>query len=121
MSDAKVALVTGASRGIGKAIALDLAQQGCTVIGTATSDAGAAAITAYLKSAGFNGEGLSANVANDESVAALLKSIIEKYGAPAILVNNAGITRDNLLMRMKGDEWQEVIETNLGLVLGAII
>ena len=114
MSDAKVALVTGASRGIGKAIALDLAKQGCTVIGTATSDTGAAAITAYLESAGFNGEGRCANVASDESVASLVESIVEKHGAPSILVNNAGITRDNLLMRMKVDEWQEVIETNLG-------
>lgn len=114
MSEAKVALVTGASRGIGKAIALELAQQGCTVIGTATTDNGAQAISEYLQAAGANGEGQSANVADEESIATLIASISEKYGAPEILVNNAGITRDNLLMRMKDDEWHEVIETNLG-------
>ena len=116
MSEAKVALVTGASRGIGKAIALELAQQGCTVIGTATTDNGAQAISEYLQAAGANGEGQSANVADEESIATLIASISEKYGAPEILVNNAGITRDNLLMRMKDEEWHEVIETNLGSI-----
>ena len=114
MSESKIALVTGASRGIGKAIALELAQQGCTVIGTATTDNGAHAISEYLIAAGVTGEGLSANVSSDNSVTNLIETIIDKYGTPEILVNNAGITRDNLLMRMKNDEWHEVIETNLG-------
>lgn len=114
MSDAKIALVTGASRGIGKAIALQLSQQDCTVIGTATTDNGASAISEYLAANSANGEGFCANVADDESISKLLENINEKYGAPTILVNNAGITRDNLLMRMKADEWNEVIDTNLG-------
>jgi 3-oxoacyl-[acyl-carrier protein] reductase len=116
MSDGKIALVTGASRGIGKAIALDLAKQGYTVIGTATTDTGATKISTYLESAGFNGEGLTANVANDESVEALYESIIATYDPPGVLVNNAGITRDNLLMRMKPEEWAEVIQTNLSSI-----
>lgn len=114
MGESKIALVTGASRGIGKAIALELAQQGCIVIGTATTDTGAHAISEYLTAAGMTGQGLSANVSVDNSVAKLIETIVDKYGAPEILVNNAGITRDNLLMRMKDDEWHEVIETNLG-------
>lgn len=116
MSDGKIALVTGASRGIGKAIALDLAKQGYTVIGTATTDTGATKISTYLESAGFNGKGLTANVANDESVEALYESIIATYDPPGVLVNNAGITRDNLLMRMKSEEWAEVIQTNLSSI-----
>tara|TARA_B110000014_G_C19985717_1_gene510456 strand:+ start:199 stop:939 length:741 start_codon:yes stop_codon:yes gene_type:complete len=116
MSDGKIALVTGASRGIGKAIALDLAKQGYTVIGTATTDTGATKISTYLESAGFNGKGLTANVANDESVEALYESIIATYDPPGVLVNNAGITRDNLLMRMKPEEWAEVIQTNLSSI-----
>ena len=114
MSESKIALVTGASRGIGKAIALELAQQGCTVIGTATTDNGAHAISEYLIAAGGTGEGLSANGSSDNSVTNLIETIIDKYGTPEILVNNAGITLDNLLMRMKNNEWHEVIETNLG-------
>jgi 3-oxoacyl-[acyl-carrier protein] reductase len=116
MSDGKLALVTGASRGIGKAIALNLAKQGYTVIGTATTDIGATKISTYLESAGFNGKGLRANVACDESVEALYESIIASHGPPGVLVNNAGITRDNLLMRMKPEEWAEVIQTNLSSI-----
>jgi 3-oxoacyl-[acyl-carrier protein] reductase len=110
----KIALVTGASRGIGKAIALELGAMGLVVIGTATSTSGAESITSYLQRASVKGEGLAVDVADDESVAALMAQIEAGYGAPAILVNNAGITRDNLLMRMKSEEWDSVIHTNLG-------
>ena len=106
----RVALVTGASRGIGAAIAAALAGAGATVIGTATSSNGADAISAAL---GAGGRGAVLNVADEDSVTALLKDIQEKEGAPTIVVNNAGITRDNLLMRMKADEWDAVISTNL--------
>lgn len=109
----RIALVTGASRGIGKSIALTLGKQGMTVIGTATSDNGAAAIAAYLQDAGIEGTGMCLNVASSESVAEVFASITEQYGVPLVLVNNAGITRDNLLMRMKNDEWDDVIDTNL--------
>ncbi|TDG14036.1 3-oxoacyl-ACP reductase FabG [Seongchinamella unica] len=109
----KVALVTGASRGIGKAIAEQLAADGYTVVGTATSDGGADNISAYLKAAGNDGCGMKLNVADDGSVAEVLKAITGQFGAPLVLVNNAGITRDNILMRMKADEWSEVIDTNL--------
>ena len=111
--DAVVALVTGASRGIGRAIALELGKQGMTVIGTATSDAGAEAISAYLQEAGITGTGMRADVGNDESVTALVSRIGEQFAMPTVLVNNAGVTRDNLLMRMKADEWDTVINTNL--------
>ena len=110
---AVVALVTGASRGIGRAIALELGKQGMTVIGTATSEAGAEAISAYLKEAGLTGTGMCADVSNDESVTALVSGIAEQFTMPTVLVNNAGVTRDNLLMRMKADEWDTVINTNL--------
>jgi 3-oxoacyl-[acyl-carrier protein] reductase len=114
MNDAtKAALVTGASRGIGRAIALDLGNRGFTVIGTATSDSGAENISAYLAEHSIQGEGMCLNVSSDESVAAVMAAISEKYGSPAVLVNNAGITKDNLLMRMKDDEWSDVIDTNL--------
>lgn len=109
----KVALVTGASRGIGQAIALELGRQGATVIGTATSVAGAERIAATLKEHGITGTGLELNVTSNESVAAVLEAIQAQFGAPTILVNNAGITRDNLMMRMKDDEWFDVIDTNL--------
>ncbi|WPO98756.1 3-oxoacyl-ACP reductase FabG [Pseudomonas sp. HR96] len=109
----KVALVTGASRGIGQAIALELGRLGATVIGTATSAAGAERIAATLKEHGVTGTGLALNVCDEASVSAALAAIQEQFGAPAILVNNAGITRDNLMMRMKDDEWNDVIDTNL--------
>ncbi|MAF16846.1 MAG: 3-oxoacyl-ACP reductase [Marinomonas sp.] len=106
----KIALVTGATRGIGKAIAEALVANGMTVVGTATSEAGAASISEYL---GDNGKGIVLDVSNDESVDAVIKQINEEFGAPTVLVNNAGITRDNLMMRMKMDEWDQVINTNL--------
>ncbi|MCP5203229.1 MAG: 3-oxoacyl-ACP reductase FabG [Pseudomonadales bacterium] len=109
----RVALVTGATRGIGRAIAGQLANDGFTVVGTATSEAGAQRIGAYLAEAGNAGRGVVLNVADDDSVGAVTKAITEELGAPAVLVNNAGITRDNILMRMKPDEWSDVIDTNL--------
>lgn len=113
MLTGQIALVTGASRGIGAAIALELGKQGATVIGTATSDSGAAAITETLKSAGIQGEGMALNVNEAAQVEATLKAIAEKYGDVSVLVNNAGITRDTLLMRMKDDDWDAVLSTNL--------
>ncbi|WP_039981462.1 3-oxoacyl-ACP reductase FabG [Vibrio sagamiensis] len=108
--EGKIALVTGASRGIGRAIAELLVERGATVIGTATSENGAASISEYL---GENGKGLALNVTDIESVEATLKTINDEFGVIDILVNNAGITRDNLLMRMKDDEWNDIINTNL--------
>ena len=113
MLENKVALVTGASRGIGRAIATQLGQQGATVIGTATSDNGAEAITAYFKDNNITGKGMKLDVSSDESVEEVMKAIADEFGPVTILVNNAGITRDNLLMRMKADEWDDVINTNL--------
>ncbi len=109
----RIALVTGASRGIGKAIASQLAEQGLTVVGTATSERGAEAISAYLSEAGAKGEGMVLNISDSESVTACLAAIGDKYGAPTVLVNNAGITKDNIMMRMKEEEWFDVIDTNL--------
>jgi len=109
----EIALVTGASRGIGKAIALRLGQDGATVVGTATSDEGAEKISDYLKKNNINGRGLLLNVTDPASVDAAMASITESPGAPTVLVNNAGITRDNLLMRMKDEEWDDIISTNL--------
>ncbi len=105
----KVALVTGASRGIGKAIAIQLQALGATVVGTATSDHGATKISEYLGA----GNGLVLNVTSDDSIASMFAAIKEAHGSIDILVNNAGITRDNLFMRMKDDEWQDIINTNL--------
>jgi 3-oxoacyl-[acyl-carrier protein] reductase len=116
MMEQDIALVTGASRGIGKAIARELAQAGATVIGTATSESGAQGISQWLSEGGLKGRGLVVDVSKAESVDALLKDIESKEGAPTILVNNAGITRDNLLLRMKADEWDEIMNTNLGSV-----
>ena len=111
--EGEIALVTGASRGIGKAVALHLGKDGATVIGTATSESGAEKISAYLKENGITGMGLMLNVTDQASVESVVETITNEYGAPSILVNNAGITRDNLLMRMKQDEWDDIMATNL--------
>lgn len=113
MLSGKVAFVTGASRGIGKAIALDLAANGAIVIGTATSEKGAGAISAYLAEQGVKGTGKCLNVTEPDMIASVLDEINKEFGAPTILVNNAGITRDNLLMRMKDEEWDAIMQTNL--------
>ncbi|MFN5512247.1 MAG: 3-oxoacyl-ACP reductase FabG [Burkholderiales bacterium] len=109
----RIALVTGASRGIGRAIAIELARMGATVIGTATSESGAQAITEGLQAQGCQGRGAVLDVADPAAIDPLVESIGKTEGAPLILVNNAGITRDNLALRMKADEWNAVIETNL--------
>lgn len=109
----KVALVTGASRGIGEAIARSLAADGFTVVGTATSNRGADAISSYLAEENNPGCGIKLNVADQDSVTMSVKAIAEQFEPPLILVNNAGITRDNILMRMKEAEWQDVMDTNL--------
>ncbi|MGZ8185035.1 MAG: 3-oxoacyl-ACP reductase FabG [Methylobacter sp.] len=106
----QIALVTGASRGIGRAIAEKLAEDGFFVVGTATSDHGANSISAYLSE---NGKGIKLDVADPESITEVIKTVNDQFGAPAVLVNNAGITRDNLLMRMKDEEWDDIINTNL--------
>ena len=116
MSEARIALVTGASRGIGAAIAQKLGESGMTVIGTATSESGADAISERLQSQGITGAGMVLNVTDADSVSQLLSAVSERYGVITVLVNNAGITKDNLLMRMSDDEWFDVINTNLSAV-----
>jgi 3-oxoacyl-[acyl-carrier protein] reductase len=116
MLNDKIALVTGATRGIGRAIALELSRQGATVIGTATSEDGAGKISAYLAESGVKGRGIVLNVTDAAQTDAVLADIAKESGAITILVNNAGITRDNLAMRMGDDEWDAVIDTNLKAV-----
>ncbi len=116
MLTGQIALVTGSSRGIGQAIAHALGKQGATVIGTATSEAGAKNISETLESAGIKGIGMVLNVAEGDSIVACLKAVTADYGPPEILVNNAGITRDNLLMMMKDEQWNDIINTNLSSV-----
>jgi len=112
----KIAVVSGASRGIGKAIALELAGRGVIVIGTATTEDGAEKISAYLQAAGNGGKGYCLDVGSDDSVTAFCSQVQQAHGTVEILVNNAGITRDNLMLRMKDEEWASVINTNLSSV-----
>jgi len=116
MLNEKLVLVTGASRGIGRAIALTLGDAGATVIGTATSDEGAANISKTFTEYNILGKGMKLNVTDNDQIFALIKSITEDYGSVDILINNAGITRDNILVRMKEDEWDDIINTNLSSV-----
>lgn len=109
----EIALVTGASRGIGKSIAVELGKQGAVVIGTATSEKGAESISEYLQANNIKGKGYVLDVTQQSSVDQMMSAVQEGFGAPSILVNNAGITKDNLLMRMKDDEWNDIINTNL--------
>jgi 3-oxoacyl-[acyl-carrier protein] reductase len=112
----ETAFVTGATRGIGKAIALELGRRGARVVGTATTAAGAATIDAYLQDAGIAGRGVVLDVADASAVEACLKDVEGKEGTPSILVNNAGVTRDGLLMRMSAEDWQAVVDTDLTAV-----
>lgn len=112
----EIVLVSGASRGIGQAIALDLGSKGAYIYGTATSEKGAENISKYMKDNGIEGKGLVMNVTDEDSISGVIKTIADDKGAISILVNNAGITRDNLLMRMKTDEWEDIMTTNLSSV-----
>ena len=114
-----VALITGASRGIGRAIALALGKQGATVVGTATTEAGASTITESLQASGVTGAGMILNVKEAAAIETVVETVTKRFAAPTILVNNAAITRDNLLMRMKEEEWQEILDTNLSSVYRA--
>jgi len=116
MLNDKIALVSGATRGIGRAIALELGKLGATVIGTATSEDGAGKIFAYLAEAGIKGKGVALDVCNVAQTDTVLADVAKEFGAITVLVNNAGITRDNLAMRMGDDEWDAVIDTNLKAV-----
>jgi 3-oxoacyl-[acyl-carrier protein] reductase len=116
MLENEIALVTGASRGIGRAIAIELGRRGARVVGTATSESGARAIDEYLRAEQIGGRGVVLDVANAASVEACFKDVDGREGTPTILVNNAGVTRDGLLMRMSADDWQTVIETDLSAV-----
>lgn len=109
----EITLVTGASRGIGRSIAEMLGKAGATIVGTATSEKGAEAISAYLTAAGIAGKGMVLNVAAKDSIESVIKTVTSEFGGISVLVNNAGITRDNLLMRMKDEEWDDIIATNL--------
>jgi 3-oxoacyl-[acyl-carrier protein] reductase len=112
----EIAFVSGASRGIGREIALALGAQGAVVIGTATSESGSESISNYLNENGIKGIGLVMNVTDQDSITATVKTITDTFGSPSILVNNAGITRDNLVMRMKDSEWDEIMNTNLSSI-----
>ncbi len=112
----EIAFVSGASRGIGKEIALALGAQGATVIGTATSESGAENISNYLKENDIKGKGMVMNVTDQDSITDTVKAITEEFAAPSILINNAGITRDNLVMRMKDAEWDDIMNTNLSSI-----
>jgi len=116
MLNEKLVLVTGASRGIGQAIALTLGKAGATVIGTATSAEGANKISKIFNENNILGKGMKLNVTDNEQISTLIKTITENYGSVDILINNAGITRDNILVRMKDDEWEDIINTNLSSV-----
>ena len=116
MLDGKLVLVTGASRGIGKAIALTLGRAGATVIGTATTESGSDNISKIFADNKVSGKGIKLNVTDNEQIASLIKSVNEDFGSIDILINNAGITRDNILLRMKEDEWEDIIDTNLSSI-----